>query len=103
VKYKDPTIEQEDEVRAAIFYIREDQWEHFLAMMTDSDNNFESWNEWKATVDKTTVLMLSEGVAVINVEVDLDEFRAWCQGIGAEMNGQSRARYATEAMKNKET
>ncbi|MFD2256778.1 hypothetical protein ACFSSA_08835 [Luteolibacter algae] len=90
--------EQPGEVRAAIFFVREHQWEDFVAMMTDSDSNFESWNEWKAAVDRMTLRLSSDGVTAIRVDVDLNEFQSWCKRNGTEMNGQSRARYATEAI-----
>ena len=94
--------EQPGGVRAAIFSIREHQWDDFAAMMTDSDNNLKNWSEWRTAVDQMILRLTSDGVTAVPVDVDLNQFQAWCKRNGSEMNGQSRAQYATEAI-NKET
>ena len=96
-------MEEQDNVCVGIFFIREDQWEPFQAMMTDSDSNFKSWQDWKASLDRTKADLMSEGVNAVDVEVNLEEFRNWCESREAELDGQARAQYASEILRDEGT
>ena len=72
-------------------------------MMTDSANNFSTWEQWKLQVDQTKEDMYKNGVDVIEVEVDLDDFSAWCDEKGKEREGASRSQYASEILRKQNT
>jgi hypothetical protein len=50
-------MDQGSAIRAGIFSIRKEQWEQFLQMMTDSTDNFSTWECWKLQLDATKLEM----------------------------------------------
>ena len=90
-------------VSVGIFSVARDQWERFLAMMDDSADNFSTWERWKLRADQVKVDMAKKGVAVIEVEVDLDDFSAWCDKKSRARDGASRSQYVSELLRKQNT
>ena len=96
-------MKKQGRVCAGIFSVSKEQWHRFIAMMIDSADNFSTWDEWKNQVDQIKKDMKKKGVKVIEVEVDLDNFSAWCDEKGREHDGASTAQYASELLRKQNT
>ena len=91
-------MKDQPQVSVGIFSVSKDQWEQFLAMMDDSGDNFSTWEQWKIQIDQVLADMTMKGVEVVEVEVDLDDFSAWCDANGRARDGSSRSLYASQLL-----
>ena len=64
-------------------------------MTAASDMSFNSWAEWKDSVDRTILSFTLAGVPVKTMIVNLDEFKEWSRGQGVKADAKARARYAS--------
>ncbi|MEP4049701.1 MAG: hypothetical protein ABJN80_12730, partial [Luteolibacter sp.] len=93
-------MDQDSEINMGIVSIRKDQWGQFLQMMVDSSDNFSTWEYWKLQMDETIMQMAAQGLEVVEVPIDLDAFDDWCTHHRLQRDGKSRARYASELLRN---
>ena len=90
-------------VKAGIFTVRREDWDHFLEMMEDSAENFSTWETWKSSLDQKKIELFNERIDAVEIEVDLDAFENWCEQKGLPRNGASRSRYAAEILQREGT
>lgn len=96
-------MKENGRVSVGIFSVRADQWDQFLEMMVDSSDNFSTWERWRIQVDETKLKVAKNGFEVVEIEVDLNEFSAWCAHEDLELNGPARSRYASEMLRKRNT
>jgi hypothetical protein len=80
-------------VTAVTWYKKED-YERALAMFPDRDNLCATYEEWFECVQEHCATLKSQGVTVVPMPLDLDEFAMWCIMNGCAMDGPARASFA---------
>jgi len=79
---------------------RKDQWDRWLAVADDRDQLEETYEEWQEYAEGMAKRLRRAGLEVIWVDLELDEFTAWCQSRGYRNDGESRSRWAAERIGN---
>ena len=82
-------------------WYRAEQWDRLREISVDRDELQERYEDWLAYAESAVEEMRQEGMHAEKIEVDVDELLAWCQAEGLEENGQARAQYAAEAMRQR--
>ena len=73
--------------------------EHYLqlrALFVDGVRLHETYAGWLAAARATETHLVTQGHRVVRVEIEPDEFVAWCSGHDATPDAQARTRYASE-------
>jgi hypothetical protein len=78
----------------SIFWIRRDDYGRFLDICSDADQLPPTYEKWLYRTDKHLKRLTRRGREIIKVEVDLDEFVAWCRSKGLNVDGNARSEYA---------
>jgi hypothetical protein len=74
---------------------RPDQWARLREVSTDKDELEQTYEEWKAIVERRVRQLEDGGVCIGRVEIDVEELVAWCTSEGRPVDGAARAAYAS--------
>ena len=78
-----------------IWYKREN-YDRLLAMFDDRDNLPATYDEWLVRAECGRKDQESKGVRVLCVDIDPDEFAAWCKAKGMKPDSKARLGYLNE-------
>jgi hypothetical protein len=81
---------------AALFWIRQPDYARYRELCDDRDNLPAKYEKWVYAANKAFDQFQRQGLNVIKVEVDLDQFVAWCRSKNLDIDGRTRTRYANE-------
>lgn len=91
--------EEDKQINIGVLSIREDQWDSFLEVIDDREQEPDTWLEWRTRVDIWKKEMELKGMDVQEIEFELEALVQFCKDRGMRINGGSRAEYTTELMK----
>lgn len=74
-------------------YYNKKDWKRFTEIADDRESLHDTWNQWHKDFLKMKKNLLSQGMEVVDVEVDLDELIRYCQLNGLKNNGSTRSRF----------
>lgn len=74
-------------------YYRRKDWKRFIRMIDDRESMHDSWHAWYKDIEKTKQDLLALGFEVVEVEVDLDELKEYCEQQGIKNDGTARSQF----------
>lgn len=80
----------------AFFWIRREDYPRYLSLCVDAANLPPTHEKWLYAANKGVERLSRAGIEVFRVEVDLDEFVAWCRTKGLNVDSEARTSYANE-------
>jgi len=90
------------QLRAAVPWWREQDYERVRAMMNADDHFPERFEEWVEIAERQSAEFIAEGVAVERVVVNLDEFIAFCRLAGVEPDRKAAVAYAVHVIEREQ-
>ena len=79
-----------------IAYYRPEDWNRFINSIDDKKSMHESWEEWFLSFLKTKNELISMGLLVKEIVIDLDELSEYCKKRGLKNNGEARSKFVSE-------
>lgn len=79
---------------------RRDQWPRWIAAAADRDRWEATFDEWEQSAAATADRLTRAQLEIVWVEIDFDEFAAWCQARDYANDGEARNRFAAERIGN---
>ncbi len=77
-------------------YYREKDWMKFLKMIDDKDSMHDTWNGWHNSYLKAKQGLISNGLIVNDIVVDLNELMNYCLTKGLKIDGKARSQFVSE-------
>jgi hypothetical protein len=84
----------------AITEYRREDYPRMLELAPDGGGMEKTYEEWKELCDAGVIAVASQGVRIVRILVDPEEFAAWLRMRKLKSTPESRSRYAVE-MANK--
>lgn len=78
-----------------IVWFQPEHYGRLTAMFEDHFGIDSTYEEWLYAAECRRQSLERAGVRVLCVELDPDEFPAWCRAMGLRLNAESRKAYAT--------
>ena len=82
-----------------IAWYRPDQWEQMRKLSDDAGRLEGTYEQWLSYAEAQFADLRSRGSRVQKVDVDLDELLTWCTFKRLPLNGESRAQYVAEKLR----
>lgn len=86
----------DNRVVGLVWYTREN-YPRILDVMEDRDVLPDTFDDWQHRAEEGRKKLFSQGFAVLKVQLDADEFVAWCRARALHVDASSRSAYANEA------
>jgi hypothetical protein len=74
------------------FYEQKD-WEYFLSIVDDKENLHEKWEDWFKAYSKLKAHLVSEGLVVRDVKVNINELMDYCLDRKIKIDGKARSMF----------
>ncbi len=87
-------------VIAVAWYSPED-WDRLREVAADSEELEFSYEEWVATAKSSLREIRTAGLSAEEVQLNIDELISWCEEQGLALDGQARAHYAAEKLRQR--
>ena len=75
-------------------WYREDTFTRLRAMFEDGDKLHRTYKEWLVAAEAGRKSYESQGIRVICVDIDPDNFPEWCKANGMKLNAEARIKFA---------
>ena len=82
-----------------IGFYRKEEWPLLLETAEDRADLEDTYEEWEQNLKKSLKHMRTLGMKPLRVDIDMNELLAWCTAKGRETNGESRAEFITELLR----
>jgi len=82
-----------------IAYYEKKDWDFFLSVIDDRDSVEDSWEEWSNGFMKTKMDLISRGLQVSEVKVNMNELINFCLDRKIKNNGAVRSQFVSEKLK----
>jgi hypothetical protein len=66
-----------------------------VAMFEDGDKLHRTYAEWLKAAEANYKRLCSQGVRVVKVDIDPDQFPKWCKTEGLKLNADARNKFAS--------
>ncbi len=76
-----------------IAYYRQQDWNRLLAIISDREDMYDTWQEWYESFKRTKKQLSKNGLIVQEFEVDLDELIKFCFQNGMLIDGKARSQF----------
>jgi hypothetical protein len=97
-------VEEEDRkpkmVTGCAWY-RAEQWDRLREISTDRDRLEQTYEEWVASAEESLRNMRKAGIYAKKIDVDVKELLAWCEAMDREVDGEARAAYAADMLRQR--
>ncbi len=77
-------------------YYRKKDWVKFLKIIDDKDSMHDTWNEWHKSYLKAKQGLISNGLIVNEIVVDLNKIKNYCLTKGLKIDGKARSQFVSE-------
>ena len=81
----------------AMVWFRRGDYARLIGLFKDGDKFPRSYDEWLAKAETGRRGLEAQGVNVVAIHIDPDEFPVWCAEHGHDLNGQGRNAFASWA------
>ncbi|CAG9256153.1 hypothetical protein [Paraburkholderia caribensis] len=78
----------------AISWFMKSEYDRARAAFTDGDGLPDSFLKWERSAQQAHKRCLAQGLIVVKAHIKLDEFIAWCNARGLEINSRARLEFA---------
>ncbi len=75
-------------------WYRPETFDRLRAMFEDGDKLHRSYKEWLSAAEFGRKSMEAQGIRVVCVDIDPDEFPKWCKANGMKLNAEARKGYS---------
>lgn len=75
-------------------FFSEEEWHRAKVAMEDAHTFHDSYAEFVQAVMQAERNLMTKGVAVIRVNLKMEEFIPWCRSTGHKINSEARSHYA---------
>ena len=82
-----------------IGFYRKEQWPLLLKTAEDRAGLEDTYEVWKQNLKKSLKNMRKLGMTPLGVDLDVNAFLSWCKTNGRQTNGESRAEFITELLR----
>lgn len=89
-------------LKAAVAWYKPNQWRRLREISGDRDRLEETYGEWQILAEKALKDFAARGLPVTKVSVDTEELLLWCNERGLKVNDDSRSRYASWLLQEKD-
>ncbi len=80
-------------IEVKLAYYKKKDWKRFVETAADHDSLNNTWKDWHKAFERTKRDLISQGLEVVDVVVDLDELILYCRMRGIENNGKARSQF----------
>lgn len=77
------------------YYERKD-WDYFLSIIPDREKMHESWDDWYQSYNKLKIFLISQGLQVRDITVNIQELKKYCWERNIPMDGKARSQFVQE-------
>lgn len=84
---------------AGIAYYEKKDWDFFISVIDDRQKVEETWDEWYQGFLKAKSDLISMGLQVSEVKVDINELVNYCLDRKVKNNGVARSQFVCEKLK----
>lgn len=95
--------EEEQAQRTGVAWYRADQWELLRELASDPEVIVDRHEDWVEQAEVMIAMLMSKGMHVEKVEVDVNEIVAWCEEAGRPFDSKARAEYVSEVLRKRDT
>ena len=82
-------------------WYRAEQWDRLREISVDRDRLEQIYEEWVANAEESLRNMRKAGIYAEKIDVDVEELLAWCEARGREVDGEARAAYAADMLRQR--
>lgn len=79
-------------------YYKKEDWQRFLQVIDDRNRMHKTWNEWHDSFLETKRMLISQGLSVYQVTVNLDELISYCVLKGIKNDSKARSQFVSEKL-----
>jgi hypothetical protein len=82
-------------------WYRAEQWDRLREISADRDRLEQTYEEWVANAEESLRNMRKAGIYAKKIDVDVEELLMWCEARGQEVDGEARAAYAADMLRQR--
>ena len=82
-----------------IAWYKPEQWQRLLDISADREHLEDNWAEWAGNAEATIRRMSRMGMQLEKVDIDVEDLLRWCHEQGYAVDGQARAAYTSEKVR----
>lgn len=87
----------------AIAWYKPEQWQRLLDISEDRAGLETTHAEWEKNAVQSMKKLMRGGLRLVKMSVDVEELLQWCLAGNQPVNGETRATYAAEKLREKAT
>jgi 23S rRNA A2030 N6-methylase RlmJ len=76
------------------------QWQQLREVAADAERLENTYQEWLAVADQARKKIEASGIVLVKVPIDVSQLIEWCRNRNIPIDGEARAQYVVEVMKN---
>jgi len=80
-------------LKTGVAWYKPEQWARLLEISEDRDELEKTYKEWVTQAEEQRKILISEGIALKKVVIDVEALLAWCKERRRKVNGSSRTEY----------
>jgi hypothetical protein len=80
-------------------FYRKEQWPLLLETADDRAELEDTYEEWVVNLKKSLENMRKLGIEPLRVDIDIHELNAWCTAQGLKRDGEARAEFIAELLR----
>jgi len=81
--------------RVNLAYYEKEDYDYFLSIIDDRENLHDTWEEWYKAFTKLKRTLISHGLNVKEVKIDLNELVAYCKENNVKNDGKARSQFVS--------
>ncbi len=81
--------------RVNLAYYEKEDYDYFLSIIDDRENLHDTWEEWYKAFMKLKRTLVSHGLIVKKVKIDLNELVAYCKENNVKNDGKARSQFVS--------
>lgn len=89
-------------LQIGIAWFDRDQWQRLAEVVPDRNELDETFEEWERSARKAIKNFERNGQSIVKVPINVDELVTWCTLRGKVPNGESRAAYVSDILKQQD-
>jgi hypothetical protein len=94
-----PKIDSENAAILGIAWYKREEWSHLLEISADCDELEDTYEEWLHNAETRLHEMAEAGINPTRVYINLDELQDWCIVQGRPLDGNARAVFTAEKLR----
>ena len=80
---------------AGMAWYKVENFDRLRSMFEDGDKLHRTYHEWLASAEAGRKKLEAQGVRVICVDIDPDQFPKWCKANGMKLNAEARTKFSS--------